>query len=224
MRHIDELSQGGRDGRGLSFSRCHERIVVRERLGWAVRNCCTQGGMTMELSYRKISAAVLLCAMALPCRCDEGLLIANVAGIEDSDAVLNLVAQAFSGRGWTVKAKDHQAVAAELRGVEMQISISGPSLIFHDNAKSAQQHAGPSGVPPPPQAILATRWRANVEKDLRILLAQRQFQNVPADRNGATTLAASVADRLKALESLKASGAITEAEYAKKRAEIIDAL
>lgn len=177
--------------------------------------------------YKEIFAAVLLSIATWPALADEeGVLIPDVPGISDSEGVLNLVGQAFVGRSWKVKTKDHQSVTAELEGITLRISISGTSLRYWDNADPTPRAVGPvSQQRPGTKETLATRWRANLKKDLEVLFAKRQFQIVPAESGAAPSQAAtSIAERLKTLESLKNSAAITEAEYAKKRAEILDSL
>jgi hypothetical protein len=155
---------------------------------------------------------------------NSGVLLANVPQIENRAAVLGAVKRAFISRRWTIVESDESSVTATIARrattSRMQISISGLSLMYDETSTRLALPHGPTPTAPSLRnEVKLDGWLENIRRDVRANVA-----SIPLQGNAPSSVGRTAAERLKTLDELRSSGTITEDEYAKKRAAILDAL
>jgi hypothetical protein len=157
-----------------------------------------------------------------------GVLLENVPqALENKPAVIGAVKSAFLARHWTIVGSDESSVTATISGKvtssRMVISVSGSSVMYDETTtRLAQASHAPAAITATVRSkVKLDSWLENIRRDVTVNVA-----GIPLQRSapGSSLSSRTAAERLMTLDELRATGTITEDEYAKKRAEILGAL
>jgi hypothetical protein len=149
---------------------------------------------------------------------NTGVLVEHVAQAQNRPAVVAAIKQAFVGRKWVIESSDEISVTASIdhrqTKARMKVWLDGSSLHYDETSTrlGAPTRAPSAPFSPLRQAAKLDGWLENIRLDVAANVA-----GIPAPASPIR----SVSERLNALEALRASGAVTEDEYMKKRAEIV---
>jgi hypothetical protein len=146
-----------------------------------------------------------------------GVLIADLPDVANED-VIAAARGALTHRRWTIESSGETRVSASISRhrttSRITISISGDTLVYEEEStKSMSPTRAPSAAFVQSEVpIRLGKWIESLRFDIRTALAATPRRSE------------SVVERLKALDSLRANGLVTEQEHAAKRAAILGGL
>jgi len=179
----------------------------------------------MRKEFANALAIGALLAMTAMARADDAGVLIEQAAIGRQDVIMDVVANALIGRRWKVESRDAAAVVASLGASRIRIYLSGVDLLYQETGSVSVRVGPPSIGATVRRSATNSRWMNNIRKDVRAELGRLEMARSAVSRTPAPVQSPrTAAERLSELEALRASGAVTEAEYTQKRAEILKSL
>lgn len=178
----------------------------------------------MKTVYRLVGILCVL-LLAAPAFAGEGVLVENIPPGVDKATVLTIVRNALNYREWTVADVPPSAVSGKIsRGrvdAQIRISLVDNSLRYQESAITTELSTRVRKVATP------SRWieylRSDISEELQAR-AKARPEAAKAASKDAPQARGSTLQRMQELKQLQEAGLISNDEYERKRAEILDGL
>lgn len=182
--------------------------------------------MVLPASFKNSYVGIILLALPMFVSAEEQAFVENIPSQVSPRAAISAAEAALAKRQWFVTSRDERSVAGELKhgkhDCEIVISIEGRSLNFDGACLSLKRAKGASARQKKELGAIPSRWVAYLRQDTETNLVMQSQREPECDAS--KPVKKSVADRLRGLKALKKEGLLTDAEYQKKRAELVEQL